>query len=101
MLTGRNDIAVGAGITTEQTSSYEWNGIVITDTPGIHTEQRPDHDEISYRAIAGADILVFTVTSQMFDSNIAAHFRKLAIDKDKANEMILVVNKMQIRSVHP
>ena len=96
MLTGRNDIAVGAGITTEQTSSYEWNGIVITDTPGIHTEQRPDHDEISYRAIAGADILVFTVTSQMFDSNIAAHFRKLAIDKDKANEMILVVNKMQM-----
>ena len=25
---------------------------------------------------------------------MAAHFRKLAIDKDKAGEMILVVNKM-------
>ena len=96
MLTGRDDIAVGAGITTEQTSSYFWNGIVITDTPGIHTEQRPDHDKISYEAIAGADILVFVVTSQMFDANIAAHFRKLAIENDKANEMILVVNKMQM-----
>lgn len=94
MLTGRNDIAVGAGITTQQTSSYLWNGIVVTDTPGIHTEQRPDHDEISYKAIAEADILVFTVTSQMFDANIAEHFRKLAIDNDKAGEMILVVNKM-------
>ena len=96
MLTGRNDIAVGAGITTERTNSYDWNGMVITDTPGIHTEQRPDHDEISYRAIAAADILIFVVTSQMFDANIAAHFRKLAIDNDKANEMILVVNKMQM-----
>ena len=96
MLTGRDDIAVGAGITTEQTSSYIWNGILITDTPGIHTEQRPDHDKISYKAIAGADILVFVVTSQMFDANIAAHFRKLAIENDKANEMILVVNKMQM-----
>ena len=96
MLTGREDIAVGAGITTQQTSTFLWNGILITDTPGIHTEQRPDHDEISYRAIAAADILVFVVTSQMFDANIAAHFRKLAIDNDKANEMILVVNKMQM-----
>ena len=96
MLTGRDDIAIGAGITTEQTSSFLWNGIVITDTPGIHTEQRPDHDKISYEAIAGADILVFVVTSQMFDANIAAHFRKLAIENDKANEMILVVNKMQM-----
>ena len=96
MLTGRDDIAVGAGITTERTNSYVWNGMVITDTPGIHTEQRPDHDEISYRAIAAADILIFVVTSQMFDANIAAHFRKLAIDNDKANEMILVVNKMQM-----
>ncbi len=94
MLTGRNDIAVGAGITTEQTATYEWNGMLITDTPGIHTEQRPDHDEISYKAIAAADVLVFVVTSQMFDANIAAHFRKLAIENDKAGEMLLVVNKM-------
>lgn len=96
MLTGRNDITVGAGITTERTNSYYWNGMVITDTPGIHTEQRPDHDEISYRAIAAADVLIFVVTSQMFDANIASHFRKLAIDNDKANEMILAVNKMQM-----
>ena len=68
----------------------------MNDTPGIHTEQRPDHDEISYRAIAAADVLIFVVTSQMFDANIASHFRKLAIDNDKANEMILVVNKMQM-----
>lgn len=95
MLTGRSDIAVGAGITTQQVHTYDWNGIEVVDTPGIHTELRPDHDEASYEAIASADILVFVITNELFDSYIAEHFRKLAIDKDKASEMILVVNKME------
>lgn len=95
MLTGRSDIAVGAGITTQQVHTYNWNGIDVVDTPGIHTELRPDHDEASYEAIASADILVFVITNELFDSYIAEHFRKLAIDKDKACEMILVVNKME------
>ena len=95
MLTGRDDIEIGAGITTQQAHTYDWNGLEIIDTPGIHTELRPDHDEISYEAIASADMLVFVVTNELFDSYIADHFRKLAIDKDKAGEMILVVNKME------
>lgn len=94
MLTGRADIAIGADITTQQAHTYDWNGIEVVDTPGIHTQLRPDHDEISYEAIASADMLVFVVTNELFDSFMADHFIKLAIDKDKAGEMILVVNKM-------
>lgn len=94
MLTGRADIAIGADITTQKAHTYDWNGIEVVDTPGIHTQLRPDHDEISYDAIASADMLVFVVTNELFDSYMADHFRKLAIDKDKAGEMILVVNKM-------
>ena len=94
MLTGDDSVAIGAKITTQETHTYEWNGIEIIDTPGVHTTLRPDHDEISYKAIASADILVFVVTNELFDSYIAEHFRHLAIDKDKAGEMILVVNKM-------
>lgn len=94
MLTGRADIAIGADITTQQVHTYDWNGIEVVDTPGIHTQLRPDHDEISYDAIASADMLVFVVSNELFDSYMADHFRKLAIDKDKADEMILVVNKM-------
>ena len=95
MLTGRDDIVIGAGITTQKVHTYEWNGMEIVDTPGIHTELRPDHDMISYEAIASADMLVFVITNELFDSFLADHFRKLAIDKDKAGEMILVVNKME------
>ena len=95
MLTGRSDIDVGAGITTQETHSYEWNGLIVIDTPGIGTEIRIDHDEISYQAINAADMLVFVVTNELFDSHLAEHFRKLAIEKDKAGEMILVINKME------
>ena len=94
MLIGRADIAIGADITTQQAYTYDWNGIEVVDTPGIHTQLRPDHDAISYDAIASADMLVFVVSNELFDSYMADHFRKLAIDKDKAGEMILVVNKM-------
>jgi small GTP-binding protein len=94
-LTGREDIATGAGITTEKANTYDWEGIRIVDTPGVHTELRPDHDEITYRSIADADLLVFVVTNELFDSHLAQHFRKLAIERDKAHEMMLVVNKMR------
>ena len=94
MLTGRDDITIGAGITTQHAHTYDWNGIEVVDTPGIHTQLRPDHDKISYDAIASADMLVFVITNELFDSYMADHFRKLAIEKDKAGEMILVVNKM-------
>ena len=95
VLTGRSDIAVGAGITTQTSNVYEWDGVEVIDTPGVHTEIRPDHDEISYRAIAEADLLVFVVTNEGFDSHLAAHFRRLAIERDKAHEMMVVVNKMR------
>lgn len=94
MLTGRKDIEIGEGITTQKVTKYNWNGIEVIDTPGIHTELRPDHDAISYEAIASADLIVYVVTNELFDSNLGKRFRSVAIDKDKASEMVLVVNKM-------
>ncbi|MDE0337849.1 MAG: 50S ribosome-binding GTPase [Caldilineaceae bacterium] len=94
-LTGRQDIAVGADITTQKSYEYDWNGISVVDTPGVHTEVRPDHDRLTYQTISEADLLVFVVTNELFDSHIAEHFRKLAVERGKAHEMMLVVNKMQ------
>ena len=95
VLTGREDIETGAGITTQQIQQFDWNGIEIIDTPGVHTELRPDHDALTYEAIGRADLLVFVITNELFDSHLADHFRKLAVERDKAHEMLLVVNKMQ------
>lgn len=93
-LTGIKDIETGEGIKTLETHSYDWNGIEVVDTPGINTTIRPDHDEISYKAIARADMLVYVVTEELFDDFVGQNFRKLLLEKDKAAEMILVVNKM-------
>jgi GTPase SAR1 family protein len=93
-LTGIENIAIGAGITTQEAHIYNWNGIEVIDTPGIHTTLRPDHDEISYQAIANADMLVYVVTQELFDDFIGQNFRRLLLEKDKAGEMILLVNKM-------
>ena len=93
-LTGINDIDVGEGITTQQAHFYDWQENKVVDTPGIHTTLRPDHDEISYQAIANADLLVYVVTKELFDDYIGQNFRKLLIDDKKAAEMVLVVNKM-------
>ena len=93
-LTGQQDIATGAGITTQQTRTLEWHGVSVIDTPGIHTTIRPDHDIVTYDAISQSDMLVFVITNELFDDHLGAHFRKLVIDREKGHETILVVNKM-------
>lgn len=93
-LTGIQNIAIGEGITTQEAHEYDWNGIKVVDTPGIHTTLHPDHDAISYQKIANSDMLVYVVTHELFDDFIGANFRKLLLEKDKAAEMILIVNKM-------
>ena len=93
MLTGE-DVAIGAAITTQDSTPYEWNGLEIVDTPGIHTEIRPDHDEITYEQINHAALLIFVITNEGFSQRMGDHFRTLAIDQKRAANMVLVVNKM-------
>ena len=93
MLTGE-DVAIGAKITTQSSTPYEWNGLEIIDTPGIHTELRPDHDEITYEQINHAALLIFVITNEGFSQRMGNHFRTLAIEQKRAANMVLVVNKM-------
>ena len=94
MLTGNEDIKIAAGIVTAEATSYRWNGVLITDTPGIATGIREEHDKISQEAITDSDMLIFTITYNLFDNTMAKEFTKLAFDQCKYDSMILVVNKM-------
>lgn len=94
-MTGDESIAIAEGVTTDKATVYEWEGIEIVDTPGIQTGKHEDHDEISYRYIAKADLLIYVVTNELFDDILGKDFRRLAIENEKANEMLLVVNKME------
>lgn len=92
-LTGRRDIHIDADIATDATTPYDWNGIKIIDTPGLFTD-RADHDDITYEAIAKADLLVFCLTHMLFDTLTVENFKKLAYDKGYRWKIMLVVNKM-------
>ncbi len=92
-LTGRRDIKIDSDIATDKTNSYIWNGINVIDTPGLFTD-REDHDEITYEAIAKADLLVFCLTYMLFDTVTVENFKKLAYDKGYRWKIMLVINKM-------
>lgn len=92
-LTGRRDIDIDTDIATDETATYEWNGIELIDTPGLFTE-RQDHDDITYDAIERADLLIFVVTYMLFDSVTVENFKKLAYELNYRDKMMLVVNKM-------
>ncbi|MBR2215032.1 MAG: GTP-binding protein [Selenomonadaceae bacterium] len=94
MLTGDESIGIAADITTDKATAYAWNGVEIIDTPGIKTGIREDHDNITKQAILEADMLIFVVTSELFDDMMAGSFRDMAFKQQRADAMILVVNKM-------
>ena len=92
-LTGQRDIKIDTDIATDQTTNYNWNGVRVVDTPGLFTD-REDHDQITYKAIDQADLLVFCLTHMLFDNVTVANFKRLAYDKGYGWKMLLVVNKM-------
>ena len=93
MLTGE-DVKTGADITTQTAAVYPWRGMEIVDTPGIHTELRPDHDKLTYEEINHAALLVFVITNEGFSQKMGEHFRNLALEQKRAQNMVLAVNKM-------
>jgi len=59
---------------------------------GIKTE----HDEDAYRAIESSDLLVFCITSSLFDDVILNDFINLAYKRAYKNKIMIVVNKMSL-----
>lgn len=93
VLTGREDIVIDSDVCTDTVTAYDWKGVRLLDTPGVHAGH-PDHDERTYAIINRADLLVFVVTNELFDDTIGLHFRELAFNRQHARRMLLVVNKM-------
>ncbi|MCP1214349.1 GTPase [Acetobacter okinawensis] len=93
VLTGREDIVIDSDVCTDAVTAYDWKGVRLLDTPGVHAGH-PDHDEKTYAIIDRADLIVFVVTNELFDDTIGRHFRELAFARQHARRMLLVVNKM-------
>ena len=92
-LTNNKSIKIDADIATDETTSYKWNNILLTDTPGLYTD-RPEHDKITLKEIKHSDLLVFVITSDLFDDITIRNFIDLAYTKGYKNKMLFVINKM-------
>lgn len=96
-LTQNADIKIGQNITTDKVNEYKWNDVLLVDTPGIGTEYK-EHNELAYRHMDLADLLVYVVTTQGFDDLIAKDFKNIAFERNKLGKMMLIVNKTSLES---
>ena len=93
-LTGNQNIRIDSDIATDIATDYNWsNGILLTDTPGLYTD-RTEHSERALKAIRESDLLIYCITSDLFNQYTQADFIQWAFEKGYKNKMFLVINKM-------
>ena len=92
-LTGNDNIKIDSNISTDSMTKYPWHDVLLVDTPGLGT-QHPEHDAITEEAIKQADIVVYCLTSSLFDNLTLKDFQKLAYERGYFWKMFLVINKM-------
>ncbi|SCW70770.1 50S ribosome-binding GTPase [Ruminococcaceae bacterium YRB3002] len=92
-LTSDDSIIIDSNIATDRASDYSWGNFTLTDTPGLYTEN-PEHDSRTIEAIKKSDLLVYCITSDLFNQYTKADFERWAFEVGYAGKMFLVVNKM-------
>jgi len=92
-LTANKEIRIDSDIATSVTADYSWNGVTLTDTPGLYTEN-PEHDTKTIEMIKKSDLLVYCITSDLFNQYTLQDFERWAFEVGYAGKMFLIVNKM-------
>ena len=97
-LTGNKDIRISADVATDEVKAYRWRDIELWDTPGLYAD-RTDHTEKAEQALREADLIVYCLTTNLFDNVTAADFRRLAFEKGYGPKLFLLINKMSMDDV--
>ena len=95
-LTGNRDIKIDANVATDVVSEYKWNNIVLMDTPGILAGKVEQHDQRTKDALKECDLIVYVLTSQLFDDVIFENFIDLAYTQKLNDKMLIAINKMSM-----
>lgn len=82
ILTNGNGRSIGTGAqrTTRDVRSYQWQGLTITDVPGVAAFEGSDDEEIAFEAAAKADLVLFLITDdapQPVEAECLARIRRL------------------------
>ncbi|WP_255087761.1 GTPase [Synechococcus sp. Tobar12-5m-g] len=97
-LTGNREIKISADVTTDSVTAYAWSGVELWDTPGLYAN-RIDHDEKAQKALRESDLVVYCLTTNLFDEVTARDFRQLAFEQGFAGKIFLVINKLSMEDV--
>lgn len=95
-LTNRTDIKIDSNVATDKSSEYEWNNIKIIDTPGILAGKIEQHDITTKETLSNTDLIVYVLTSQLFDDVIFENFIDLAYKQNLKDKMLITINKMSM-----
>ena len=95
-LTGRRDIKIDSNVATDFSCDYNWNNVKITDTPGILAGKVEKHDDVTKEALSRTDLIVYVLTSQLFDDVIFENFIDLAYNQKLKDKMLIAINKMSM-----
>lgn len=97
-LTGDQTIRISADVATDEVKAYRWRDIELWDTPGLYAD-RADHTAKAEQAQREADLIVYCLTTNLFDSVTATDFRHLAFEKGYAPKLFLLINKLSMEDV--
>ena len=82
-------IGVGAQRTTRDIRRYEWNGLAVTDVPGIGAFEGEEDTRLAFDAAKTADLIVFLLTDDAPQAVEADCFRQV---KDLGKPVIIIMN---------
>jgi hypothetical protein len=97
-LTGDKTIRISADVATDEVKAYRWREIELWDTPGLYAD-RADHTAKAEQAQREADLIVYCLTTNLFDNVTASDFRRLAFEKGYAPKLFLLINKLSMEDV--
>ena len=89
-LTGEKNIRISADVATDEVKAYRWREIELWDTPGLYAD-RADHTAKAEQAQREADLIVYCLTTNLFDNVTATDFRRLAFEKGYAPKLFLLI----------
>ena len=82
-------IGMGAQRTTRDIRRYEWNGLAVTDVPGIGAYEGEEDTRLAFDAAKTADLIVFLLTDDAPQAVEADCFRQV---KDLGKPVIVIMN---------
>lgn len=86
-------VVIDSAVATDTVDVFDWDGLVdLVDTPGVQAGQE-EHDELAEEALRSADLVLFTVTVEMFDDRLVEHLRHITEDLRKGPQLLVVVTK--------